>query len=63
MSLSSAPLRPSNIVTDHGALATEQPVDSEEEPEDAAVVPEEPEGADVDGEVAQGEVQPGEGGR
>ena len=60
MSLSSAPLRPSNIVTDHGALATEQPVDSEEEPEDAAVVPDEPEGADVDGEVAQGEVQPGE---
>ena len=60
MSLSSALLRPFNVVIDHCALASDQPVDSEEEPEDAAVVPEDPEGADVDGEVAHGEAQPGE---
>lgn len=43
MSLSFELLRPSNIAIDHGALTTDQPVDGEEEPEDAAVLPEDPE--------------------
>ena len=58
--MSSKPLRPFEMTSGHGALASDQPVDSEKEPDDAKVVLEDPEGADVDGEDAQRDVQPGE---
>ena len=45
MSLSSEPLRPPEIADDHSAPASEQPVDSEEEPDDAKIVPGDPDGA------------------
>ena len=51
---------PSEVVEDHSALANDQPVDSEDDPNDAGALPADPDGADVDGQDAQVDVLLGE---